>query len=416
MRTVTLLSVILAASLTARPAPAQNDGQTTLPTIGIAKDPGAWYQTHVEHLSPYQDSLVFRVYFLGSMDTALVRVGTNTEGSPVQEEVGIARPLPPRRAADSAGVVLLRCIDQVCRPARREITYDDYNLRVAVRERVSGKETFRLTAPSGAVRLVRSHSDTTDSPAIDRLMPRTFDESNTLLGGPPLIRFNLAPLARALASGEGDGSALRFEGGFHQYRRRSRTGISYHGDLGTDTLVTFDRLRVDGEWEFNLRPTSFLPLRISAGGESDASFDVTNLIGGVALRGIIGIPLNFSPRGEGYIPNVGPQWEVGFESGVNVRDDHGDHPSRFSRSTYGVQWMIPLAANTVARIEHSGVWQHGNGFVGASEYHPTWDTGIELRMGGVTYFLGHRRGEAAPLFREVKTVAAGIVIGVREPR
>ncbi len=412
------LMLVAAAAVWGTPATARcQDSADSADVIGIIRDSAAWYQAHVEHLSPFQDSLVFRVYFRGSADTALVRVGTDSTG-PVHEDVGIATPLPPTRPRDSADIVLLRCIGDDCRPARRQVTYDDFNLRVVVREPVSGKESFRLTAPAGAARLVSPEGapgDTAASQAIDQRMPRMFDEENTLLGGAPLIKFDLAPLVRAIETGEGEGAALSFEGGYHRYGRRSRFGISYDGDLGTDTLVSFDALRANGEWEMNLRRSSFNPLLLTFGGESDGSFDVTNLVGGVSVRGVLPIFLNFSPRGAGYIPNVGPQWRVGLEGGFNVRDEDDTQSASFTRPHYKVRWMIPLAANTVARLDHSGLWTYEAGFQGRPEYHPTWDTGVELRMGGTTYFAGYRRGEAAPNFREIKAFSIGVVIGVREP-
>jgi hypothetical protein len=39
-----------------------------------------------------------------------------------------------------------------------------------------------------------------------------------------------------------------------------------------------------------------------------------------------------------------------------------------------------------------------------------WDLAVETKIGNITYFVGYRRGEAAPLYEPIETTQAGLSI------
>lgn len=407
---------LLTAIATAGTASAQSQNVVT-------SDSNATYHTILSRKNAYQYQLDFTIYMTGSAAQAQVPF-IDTTGVLKREMRPVAR-IDLHSLAENR-IRLRVCLDNVCQlldtarysfPQRPDTAT---LLRILVTPQgrrgepeITGKEEVRLEMESGAVMIQRRAGGVFEgSPSLRVTLPQVLDPGNFLAGGPPLFRMDLSPLARKL-EGDDESVTLDFEGGIRRFHRLMRYGFTYEGNVAADEELSFNSIQARLELERNLRPTRYVPLLVTAGAESDQNFDIANAVMTIQGRALLPIDVNFSPRDSGYIPNARPILTLRLEHGWNVRDKTDVAPQDFTRPGYGVRWKVPIARNMVVRLDHDGRWSYGAFFDGAPEYHPMWDAGLEVRQGDVTYFLGYRRGEAPPVFREVKAVMAGLVVGVR---
>jgi hypothetical protein len=414
LRVMAIALVVAVPSVTSAAAQSRNV---------VTADSNATYHTILSRRNAYQYQLDFTIYFTGQARQAPV---------PFVDTGVLKRETRPVAAVDLHSLVRNRarlrvCLDDVCqlldtaRYSFPQLPDTAALLRILVTPRgrrgepeITGKEEVRLEMDSGAVMIqTQASGPFTGSPSIRVTLPQVLDPGDFLAGGPPLFRMDISPLARKLNGDEDESITLDFEGGVRRFRSLFRYGFTYSGSVAADEELAFNSIQAQFEFERNLRPTRYVPLLVTAGAESDQSFDIANAVMTVQGRGLLPIDVNYSPRDSGYIPNARPILTLRLEHGWNVRDENDVAPDNFTRPGYGVRWKVPVARNMVVRLDHDGRWAYGAFFDGAPEYHPMWDAGLEVRQGETTYFLGYRRGEAPPVFREVRAVMAGLVFGVR---
>jgi hypothetical protein len=408
-------SILCALSIATSPAAGQ--GQET--PEAFIEDATGYYSVATVNRSLYEVEVTYEVRFRGDVET-LIEVGEDEAGFPKSEKRLIAR----LRNLQPDAATILACVDDVCQPLETEqslvggietesTTLNAVRFVLADGARAVPKGVdLRLLARRGWVRL---EPDGQESPAVSVVLPRLGKADKSVLASRPVLNINVAPIAEDADSDE-SGSLLAFDGGLHLYRRSHRLGLTYDGTISTDDGLGFGVMHLAGELERNLlaQRGDYLPFKLSIQAESDQSLDLVNGL----LRGSLGYVLpwnaNFSPRGEGYIPNVGPVIRLVAETGQKIDEDESNpdaaaSPERFERAGYELHWRIPIARDSVLTFHHAGLWVFSNE-LDQDEHHALWDVVLQTRLGNLDYYVGFQQGEAAPLFQATETTQVGVVV------
>lgn len=278
-------------------------------------------------------------------------------------------------------------------------------------------EDIRLFLPAGLVEIRRTPAgEPESSPEVVAVLPRLGDSAKGVLASQPLFKFSLSPLTdnQQEAAGEGgDAASVFFAGGVRKIRPTSSLGLVYEGSLATTEEVSFSSIRADFEYERNLRPSSFLPLKLSAGAETNQGIDVVNALARASVEFLLPFNVNYSPDDEDYIPNLGPMLRLVGEVGTRVEEssemaETQATPESFERAGYELAWTIPVARATVINLRAAGLWVFASDM--PDDFHDLWEVKVETRIGNLDYYLGYQKGEAAPLFQPVETTQAGLLI------
>jgi hypothetical protein len=184
--------------------------------------------------------------------------------------------------------------------------------------------------------------------------------------------------------------------------------VSWSGSVATTEEVSFNQVRALVQYERNLKTGDFLPAEAAFVTESDQNFDVVDTSLTVGLRYLLPVRVNGSPFTD-FVPTTGPKVMVLAAVGRRVRGIV-DADKTFNRLGYDVRWRIPVSADTVIRLHHAGLWTWSDFESVSDEFHGLWDLLLETKIGQLTYFVGYRRGEAAPLFVPINTTRAGLVV------
>ncbi len=395
-------------------APGQDSG-----TVTFLENPVGFYVAQLENLSTYERGLVYEVYFRGEAESVSLQTGVSDAGLPLFEDRDVAAlsDLLPSAAT------LLACVEEVCRPIEAQqnllgsLGDDDAKTFIRFTVRDGGRvlrrgEDLRLLASPG---WVQRGEKLGPSPALSIALPQLGESERLALRSHPILRFSLAPMMEDSDSEE-DAGAVNFEGGINVFRRSYRFGLQYEGSIATDEDIGFNSIRLESDYERNLLAgkSDFLPFKASLGVETDQSFDLVNGIVGVSLAYLLPWNANFSPRGDGYIPNTGPLLELKAELGSRLEQDTENPeamaaPEDFRRAGYDFRWRLPVARATELRIHHAGLWVFSDDLA-EDEFHSLWDVALETKIGNLTYYIGYQEGEAAPLFQPTETTQMGVLI------
>jgi len=404
--------------LSSAPAVAQDDE----PARVFVEDEQGFYLALLVSASAYEYVLTFEIYFRGSAETVDLQTGTTAEGLPHFDSREVAR----IAGFGNGRAELVACVEEACLPlagtADLEGSLEQDGEATFVRWRLGevgdvlqkGMD-LRLLADPNWVRLVSEEgSDPAPSPALSVVLPRLGEAETTVLASQPVLRVDLSPMTKD-QNNEQDAASLSFEGAFRRLRRGSSLGLAYSGSVSTQKEIGFNALQVAGEYERNLLASrgDYLPLVVALGVEADQSLDLVNGLLGLSLELQMPWNANFSPRDERYIPNTGPLLKLVGQIGTRLEESEDDPmaaaaPEDFRRAGYDLRWRLPVAAATVLRIHHAGLWVFSDPPDDA--FHSLWDVALESRIGNLTYFVGYQEGEAAPLFQPVETTSVGVVI------
>jgi hypothetical protein len=127
----------------------------------------------------------------------------------------------------------------------------------------------------------------------------------------------------------------------------------------------------------------------------------------LGLKYPLPVRINGSPFTD-FVPTTGPKVTLLEAFGRRVRGVV-DAEKTFRRLGYDVRWRIPVSADAVIRVHHAGVWTWSDFVTVADEFHDLWDLLLEARTGQLTYFVGYRRGEAAPVPTD-HTTRLGLIV------
>lgn len=281
-------------------------------------------------------------------------------------------------------------------------------------------EFLRLTIAEGryALEIVDETEAVLESevspPVHERRLPTLADLERQFLEQRPFLHLDFTPFVRDQDGGAAFSElALSFEGGIFRASSRGNTfwEIHWEGDVATEDSLSFDRLAASAGLGFNLLPRDWLPLRLSAVAESDRDLDAVDA-SGQATASVIA-PFNLRVQSGPYRPAVAPRLSFVAALGKSVDRVDPDSEMGFFRGGYEVRWRVPVRESTVVRIHHAGLWNDPFGADG--RWHALWDIVVELDIAGMTYVIGYREGEAAPLFEPTETTRVGLSIAVGAP-
>ena len=127
------------------------------------------------------------------------------------------------------------------------------------------------------------------------------------------------------------------------------------------------------------------------------------------------LPFNIHIQSGPYRPALAPRVEVLAAGGYAAHRENAPEDERaFFRTGYALRWRIPMAESAALRIHQASTWNTSNG--ATPKWHILWDLLFETELGGVTYYVGYQKGEAAPLFQPTETTRIGFALataGVR---
>ncbi|MXW66110.1 MAG: hypothetical protein F4Z72_03710 [Gemmatimonadales bacterium] len=298
-----------------------------------------------------------------------------------------------------------------------------------------GGEFLRLTLPRGAFTLTgcacediggpliakrdaAGNAVTRDSPELVVPLPAPSDVERQYLEQRPFLRFNVHPLVRD-ESGVGgfEDLSLSFDGGVYRQQAHGRwlAQARWSGDLATRAETNFNRVTLEAGGAFNLLPGDWLPLALSAKGQSDQGFDAVDMSAEARLAYVL--PFNPTLQSGAYRPATAPRLHVlaaygrGLARPAQATDSGTGTPeASFRRVGYELWWRLPVSGNALLNIHHAGLWNRPEGAGG--DFHTLWDLALEVDLGGVTYLVGYQRGSAAPLFVPIETTRAGLSFAI----
>ncbi len=297
-----------------------------------------------------------------------------------------------------------------------------------------GGEFLRLTLPRRAFTLTGCACEDTggrlvakrdpdgnavirDSPALVVPLPAPSDVERQYLEQRPFLRFNVNPFTRDESRAGGfEDLSLSFDGGVYRQQAHGRwlAQARWSGDLATRDDTNFNRVTLEAGAAFNLLPGDWLPLTLSAKGQSDQGFDAVDVSAEARLAYVL--PFNPTFQSGAYRPATAPRLNVIAAYGRElVRPAEPTEPAdsgtrSFRRLGYELWWRLPVSGNVLLNIHHAGLWNRPDGAGG--DFHTLWDLALEVDVGGVTYLVGYQRGSAAPLFMPIETTRAGLSFAI----
>ena len=254
-------------------------------------------------------------------------------------------------------------------------------------------------------------------------LPAPSDVERQYLEQRPFLRFNANPFTRdESADGGFRDLSLSFDGGIYRQQAHGRwlAQARWSGDVATRAETNFNRLAVEAGAAFNLLPGDWLPLTLSAKGQSDQGLGAVDMSAEARLAYVL--PFNPTLQSGAYRPAAAPRLNVIAAYGWGLVRPEGSadssaqtlHPptpkAPFRRVGYETWWRIPVSDNTLVNIRHAGLWNRPEG--ADSDFHTLWDLALEVDTGGVTYLVGYQRGSAAPMFVPIETTRAGLSFAV----
>lgn len=361
--------------------------------------------------------------------------GTETGGARVErcqvvERGTVCHPLDPPASIRIGG----------CGDAATDCWGDRVEIELPPLDMDWGGEFLRLTLPRGAFTLTGCACEDIDGPLIAKRdpagnpvtgqspelvvpLPAPSDVERQYLEQRPFLRFNANPFTRDESSGGGfQDLSLSFDGGVYRQQAHGRwlTQARWSGDVATRAETSFNRLTLEAGAAFNLLPGDWVPLTVSAKGQSDQGLDAIDMSAEARLAYVL--PFNPTLQSGGYRPAAAPRLNViaAYGRGLVRPGEPTDSSARtlppstpeasFRRVGYETWWRLPVSDNMLLNIRHAGLWNRPDGASG--DFHALWDLAVEVDMGGVTYLVGYQRGSAAPLFVPIETTRAGLSFAV----
>jgi hypothetical protein len=271
----------------------------------------------------------------------------------------------------------------------------------------TGEGRYVLTPTNAAGDTVRGTPR--ESPGINRrTLPTLADLERQYAEQRPFLRLLFSPLVRDQSEG---GSAFNelaasFDGGMY---RASPSGnrmwqLTWEGDVATRKGLAFDRMAMETGLGVNLRKRDWMPATFTVGVEADRDLDALDFSGVLSVRHIL--PFNIAVQSGRYRPALAPRVQMMAAAGYAARREAAlGREEPFFRSGYDLRWRVPVAQASAFRIHHAGTWNTMSGVL--PDLHLLWDLLFETELGGVTYFVGYQKGEAAPLFQPTETTRIG---------
>lgn len=313
------------------------------------------------------------------------------DGIPRCEKVGGVTDRIPRNG---------KLVEVAIPPRRFDWDVDFFRLSV-------GSGRYVLTPTNAAGDSVRGEQRA--SPEIDRrTLPTLADLDRQYAQQRPFLRLHFSPLVRDQSEG---GSAFNelaasFDGGIY---RASRSGsrlwqLTWEGDVATRKGLAFDRMAMETGVGVNLRRRDWMPATFTVSVEADRDLDALDVSGVLRLRHIL--PFNLEVQSGPYRPALAPRLQVVAAAGhAAYREASDGEEEPFFRAGYDIRWRVPMAQSSAFRMHHAGTWNSASG--APPDWHLLWDLLFETDLGGVTYFVGYQKGEAAPLFQPTETTRIG---------
>lgn len=376
-------------------------------------------------LGSFNETPIFDVMFKSSesgAETIDVVTAGGEAGKPTPLEklpVYLIDPASPdfARAVTVESCALDQGVPVDCRTVqvRHRIPNSRKLVQISLQQRVNWtKSLLRLRVPAGTFKLSvkKDSTETLTNPLVETVLPILGEKDIAYVESRPYFAFEVTPVARDASSPAdsepAEAAALDFNGGVYRSAMESQWGLSWSGSLATAEELAFNQIRALLQYERNLRRGDFLPAEAAFVTESDQNFDVVDTSIRVGLRYLLPVRVNGSPF-TAFVPTTGPKVAILGSFGRRV---HGavDADKTFSRLGYDIQWRIPVTADAVVRFHHAGVWTWSDFVTVEDTYHDLWDLLLEAKIGQLTYFVGYRRGETAPLFVPINATRLGLVV------
>ncbi len=273
-----------------------------------------------------------------------------------------------------------------------------------------GEGRYTLT-PTDAAGNARPDGARASDAVKARTLPTLADLERQYVQQRPFLRLSFSPFVRDHAEGGSsfDELSATFDGGI--YRSNSDGNRVWHvtwdGDVATRKPLAFDRMALEGGLGINLRRRDWLPVTLAMSLEADRDLNALDVSGLARLRYIL--PFNLNVQSGPYRPALAPRLQVVAAAGHAAhRDSELGSEEPFFRSGYDVRWRVPMALSSALRLHQAGTW---NAMAGAEpRWHVLWDLLFETELGGVTYYVGYQKGEAAPLFQPTETTRIGFTL------
>jgi hypothetical protein len=326
-------------------------------------------------------------------------------------------------SSDSVGAIALEScaleegVPVDCRPIRMvpRIPNSRKLLQLRLDQPVNWTRSLvRMRIPAGTFHL-RTKPDAPDAvpnPLVETVLPVLGAKDLAYVQSRPYFAFEVTPVARDASSPADtrprEAAALDFRGGAFRSATESQWGVSWSGSIATAQELAFNQIRARLEYERNLRSGDFLPAEAAFVTESDQNFDVVDTSVTVGLRYLLPVRVNGSSFSD-FVPTTGPKLAIVGSVGRRVRGVV-DAEKSFRRLGYDLQWRIPLSSDVLIRLHHAGLWTWSDFVTVPDEFHDLWDLLLEAKIGQLTYFVGYRRGEAAPVFQPINTTRLGLVV------
>lgn len=445
------ISVLLLAAALGAAAPRPAGGQDVFYSEPA---PGVGATTELAGGAGFRENLIVDLYFYaGTREVSDLVADVILPDDKSTEE----RVFAVQRGAGTGGARVERCrvVDRgtVCRPLDppasigiggcSEAAADCWGDRVEIElpplDMDWGGEFLRLTLPGGAFTLTGCACEdiggplvakrdaagnpmTRDSPELVVPLPAPSDVERQYLEQRPFLRFDVHPFVRDESGAGGfEDLSLSFDGGVYRQQAHGRwlAQARWSGDLATRDETNFNRVTLETGAAFNLLPGDWLPLALSAKGQSDQGFDAVDVSAEARLAYVL--PFNPTLQSGTYRPAAAPHLNVIAAYGRGLvrpmgPTDSGTEappprtPETFRRVGYELWWRLPVSGNMLLNIHHAGLWNRPDGASG--DFHTLWDLALEVDLGGVTYVVGYQRGSAAPLFVPIETTRAGLSFAI----
>ncbi|MDE2879416.1 hypothetical protein [Candidatus Palauibacter soopunensis] len=356
--------------------------------------------------------------------------GARVERCRVVDRGTVCEPLDPPASIGIGG----------CGEAEAECWGDRVEIELPPLDMDWGGEFLRLTLPGGAFTLTgcacediggplvakrdaAGNAVTRESPELVVPLPAPSDVERQYLEQRPFLRFDVSPFVRD-ESGVGgfEDLSLSFDGGIYRQQAHGRwlAQARWSGDLATRAETNFNRVTLEAGAAFNLLPGDWLPLSLSAKGQSDQGLRAVDISAEARLAYVL--PFNPTLQSGAYRPAAAPRLNVIAAYGRELaRPSEATEPGEptepadsgtrsFRRVGYELWWRLPVSGNMLLNIHHAGLWNRPDGAGG--DFHALWDLALEVDLGGVTYLVGYQRGSAAPLFVPIETTRAGLSFAI----
>jgi len=308
---------------------------------------GVGAKTELSGGNSFEETLIVELYFYASTaDSSSLEIEVIRPGGKSKRE----RVFAVSAGLGTAGAFVERCQVNgrglICRSLARPARFQDMagsdwgefvEIEIPFQDMDWGGEFLRLTLPEGAYTL-QGYADEDDddnlvvkrdsdgnairrpSPDLMAPLPAPSDLDRQYLEQRPFLRFDVSPLTRDEGSDDGgfDNLSLSFDGGIYRPLAQGNAlwQTKWSGSVATKAGLAFNRLTLETGAAFNLLHDDWLPITVSAKGESDQAFDAIDLSAEARLAYVL--PFNLALQSGAYRPAVAPLINIIAAYGVGL--------------------------------------------------------------------------------------------------